>query len=67
MKKLKLNAFCWRTKWQPTLVFFLGEPHGQRSLEGYSAWDHKTVRHNLVPKTTMLFILAHFDSSHINK
>jgi len=22
----------WIRKWQPTLVFLLGEPHGQRSL-----------------------------------
>ena len=26
----------WRRKWQPTLLFFPGEFHGQRSLGGYS-------------------------------
>ena len=26
----------WRRAWQPTLVFLLGELHGQRSLAGYS-------------------------------
>ena len=26
----------WRRTWKPTPVFFLGEPHGQKSLEGYS-------------------------------
>ena len=26
----------WRRKWQPTPVFLPGEPHGQRSLAGYS-------------------------------
>ena len=26
------------------------ESHGQRSLEGYSPWSHKTVGHNLVTK-----------------
>ena len=26
----------WRRKWQPTPVFLPGEPHGQRSLVGYS-------------------------------
>jgi len=31
----------WRRKWQPTPVFLPGEPHGQRSLEGYSPWVHK--------------------------
>ena len=25
----------------PTPVFLPGESHGQRSLEGYSPWDHK--------------------------
>ena len=25
----------------PLLVFLPGESHGQRSLEGYSPWDHK--------------------------
>ena len=32
----------WRRAWQPTPVFFPGEPHGQRSLAGYSPWDRKT-------------------------
>ena len=26
----------WRRAWQPTPVFFPGESHGQRSLDGYS-------------------------------
>ena len=28
-------------KWQPTPLFLPGEPHRQRSLAGYSLWDHK--------------------------
>ena len=28
-------------KWQPTPVFLPGESHGQRSLAGYSPWNHK--------------------------
>ena len=28
-------------KWQPTLVFFPGQSHGQRSLAGYSPWTRK--------------------------
>ena len=28
-------------KWHPTLVFLLGEFHGQRSLAGYSPWSQK--------------------------
>ena len=32
----------WRRKWQPTSVFLPGKfRHGQRSLVGYSPWDHK--------------------------
>ena len=31
----------WRRKWQPTRIFLLAEFHGQRSLVGYSPWDHK--------------------------
>ena len=28
-------------KWQPTPVLLPGKFHGQRSLLGYSPWDHK--------------------------
>ena len=31
----------WRRAWQPTIVFLLVESQGQRSLVGYSLWDHK--------------------------
>ena len=31
----------WRRAWQPTPVFLLGEPHGQRSLVGYSPRGRK--------------------------
>ena len=31
----------WRSKWEPTPVFLLGEFHGQRSLAGYSPWARK--------------------------
>ena len=31
----------WRRAWQPTPVLLLGEFHAQRSLVGYSPWDHK--------------------------
>ena len=31
----------WRRKWQPTLVFWPGEFHGQRSLVGSSPWGRK--------------------------
>ena len=28
----------WRRKWQPTPIFLPGEPHGWRSLAGFSSW-----------------------------
>ena len=51
----------WRRKWQPTPVFLLGKPHGQRSLAGCSLWscesdmtqrlnDDRTHRRSLHPK-----------------
>ena len=33
----------WRRKWIPTPVFLSGESHGQRSLVGYSPWNHKEL------------------------
>ena len=30
-------------KWQSTSVFLPGEPHGQRSLVGYSPWGRKEL------------------------
>ena len=31
----------WKRKCQSTPVFVPGEPHGQRSLGGYSPWGHR--------------------------
>ena len=31
----------WRRAWQPPPVCLPGEPHGQRSLGGYSPWVHR--------------------------
>ena len=31
----------WSRKWHPTLAFLPGKFLGQRSLMGYSPWDHK--------------------------
>ena len=33
---LWVGKIPWRRAWQPTPVFLPGEPHGQRSLAGYS-------------------------------
>ena len=35
------GRFPWRRKWQPPPVFLPRKFHGQRSLAGYSPWDHK--------------------------
>ena len=54
----------WRKEWQPTLVFLPWEPHGQRSLAGYSPWGSQRVRLNWsdLSHTHILFIL-HRESS----
>ena len=36
------GRFPWRKKGQPTPLFLLGEPRGQRSLVGSSPWDCKS-------------------------
>ena len=36
-----VRRILWRREWQSTLVSWPGEFRGQRSLEGYSPWDHK--------------------------
>ena len=40
----------WRRTWQLTPVFLPGKSHGQRSLVGYSPWDLKRVRLDLVTR-----------------
>ena len=40
-----LPLMHWRRKWQPTPVFFPGEPQGRGSLVGCRLWGHP-VRHN---------------------
>ena len=46
-KRLRFNSWVgkirWRRAWLPTPVFLSGEPHGQRSLVGYSLWGHKEL------------------------
>ena len=37
---LWVRKIPWRRKWLPTQVFLPGEFHQQRSLAGYSPWDH---------------------------
>ena len=45
----------WKSKWQPTPIFFPGKSHGQGSLAGYSPRGHKRVGHELVTKQLQNF------------
>ena len=47
----RVRKIPWRREWQSTPVFLPGEPHGQRSLVGYSPWGHVRVRHDGMAKT----------------
>ena len=53
-KRYKFNPWVrmtpWRRKWQPIPVFLPGQPHGQRSLVGYSPWSCESVGRDLVIK-----------------
>ena len=47
----------WSRKWQPTPVFLPGKFHGQRSLVGYSPWNHKES-HTTEHHTCIYYILV---------
>ena len=53
-RKLGLDLWVgkmpWKRTWHPTPVLLPGKSHRQRSLEGYSPWGHKRVRHHLATK-----------------
>jgi len=49
-----VGNILWRRKWQPTSVFLPGKLHEQRSLVGYSPWDHKRVRYDLETRQQQL-------------
>ena len=44
MQETWVQSLVWQIRWrrerQPTPVFLPGEPHGQRSLRGYSPGAH---------------------------
>ena len=61
----------WRRKWQPTLVFFPGKSHGQRSLEGLQSIELQWVGHSWVANThtytcssSREAVLGHLPPSH---
>ena len=41
MGDVGVRKIPWNRTWQPAPVFLPGKLHGQRSLVGYSPWDHK--------------------------
>ena len=41
LSQMRKDTTPLRKVGQPTPVFLPGEPHGQRSLAGYSPWGHK--------------------------
>ena len=47
MWKTQVQSLGWedplRRKWKPTPVLLIGKFHGQRSLVGYSPWDHEEL------------------------
>ena len=47
MQEMRFNSrirkIPWRREWQPTLVFFPGKFHGQRSLAGFSLEGRKEL------------------------
>ena len=51
----------WSRKWLPTPVFLPGKSHEQRSLVGYSSWDHESVRHDWATFTRDITYLLIFD------
>ena len=61
-----VGTISWRREWLPIPVFLPGEFHGQKSLVGYSLWDHKesdtieplTCTHQNQP-TQSLFLLVY--------
>ena len=50
MVRSLVEKIPWRRKWQPLPVFLPGKSQGQKSLAGYSWWDHKRVGYNLDTK-----------------
>ena len=41
-----VGKVLWRRAWHPLQYSCLENPHGQRSLAGFSPWGHKRVRHD---------------------
>ena len=55
-----VGRISWRREWQATPVSLPGEFHGQRSLSGYSPWDHKEL--DVTERLTLSFLNTGFSS-----
>ena len=49
-----------RREWLPSPVFLPGEFHGQRSLVGYSPWDHRESDMTEQLTLTLVFVIFTF-------
>ena len=62
------GKISWRRKWQPTLVFLPGKFHGQRSLAGYSLWNHKELdRTEQLSMARTIYHLLNYFSARLGK
>ena len=50
-----VRKILWRREWESTPVFLPRESHGQRSLTGYSLWNHKQL--DMTERLTLLLLL----------
>ena len=54
----------WRRKWQPTPVFLPGKSQGQKNLDSYSPWYHKSqTQFKPSPPENYMFFLLLFSCS----
>ena len=51
-----VRKILWNRKWQPTSVFLPGKFYGQKSLLGYSPWDHKEL--DMTEHISVLYIFT---------
>ena len=51
-----VHGILQRSEWEPIPIFLPGKSHGQRSLAGYSPWDHKRVGHDLATKQQQIYV-----------
>ena len=58
----RVRKIPWSRKWQPNSIFLPGKLHEQRSLVGYSPWDHR-VRHDWAAGMALLLLFTSWMAS----